>query len=111
MRRAGEEEREREGRGRERERVGWGGGGGGGGEGERAKGRGMRRKGEEEERGRQRERESLMFNLSTEEKVDDIGPLEADKGDIRSDPLSLPEHSTWDDIDLLDDAQVSQHEP
>ena len=45
----------------------------------------------------------------SEEKVDDIGPVEEDKDEIRPDPLSLPEHFTWDDIDLLDDAQVCTH--
>ena len=43
-----------------------------------------------------------------EEKVDEIGPLEPDREDIRRDPLSLPEHFVWDDVDLLDDAQVGQ---
>ena len=55
---------------------------------------------------------SLSLSLSVslpplEEKVDEVGPLEPDREDIRRDPLSLPEHFVWDDIDLLDDAQVA----
>ena len=38
--------------------------------------------------------------------MDDIGPVEPDRDDIRFEPLSLPDNFTWDDIDLLDDDQV-----
>ena len=41
-----------------------------------------------------------------DEKVTDVGALEADKEFVREDPLSLPDKFSWDDINLSDSAQV-----
>lgn len=45
--------------------------------------------------------------VSIDEKVEDIGPLEADKSDIREDPYTLPGKFKWDCLDLDDDKQVN----
>ena len=44
--------------------------------------------------------------LLIDERVEDIGPLEADKSEIREDPYSLPGKFKWDCLDLDDDDQV-----
>lgn len=44
--------------------------------------------------------------LFIDEKVEDVGPLEADKSDIREDPYTLPDKFKWDCLDLDDDKQV-----
>ena len=41
-----------------------------------------------------------------DEKVTDVGALEADKEFVREDPLSIPDKFPWDDINLSDSAQV-----
>ena len=41
-----------------------------------------------------------------DEKVTDVGALEADKEFVSEDPLSLPDKFSWDDINLSDSAQV-----
>ena len=38
--------------------------------------------------------------------MDDIGPLEADKSEIREDPYTLPGKFKWDCLDLDNDDQV-----
>lgn len=45
--------------------------------------------------------------LSTDEKVEDVGPLEADKSEIREDPYTLPNKFKWDCLDLDNDQQVN----
>ena len=44
--------------------------------------------------------------LFIDERVEDIGPLEADKSEIREDPYSLPGKFKWDCLELDDDDQV-----
>ena len=41
-----------------------------------------------------------------EEKVQEMGPLEPDRGEIREEPYSLPDKFMWDEVDLLDGSQV-----
>ena len=37
-----------------------------------------------------------------------MGPVEPDKDFVRPEPLSLPDNFVWDDINLLDDAQLQE---
>ena len=45
----------------------------------------------------------------TDETVDDVGPVEPDKSEIREDPYSLPDKFKWDSLNLDDDKQVSSN--
>ena len=49
---------------------------------------------------------TCVYVPSTDEKVEDVGPLEADKSEIREDPYSLPNKFKWDCLDLDNDQQV-----
>lgn len=49
---------------------------------------------------------SFLSLPPSDEKVTDVGVLEADKEYVREDPLSLPDKFSWDDINLSDSAQV-----
>ena len=49
-----------------------------------------------------------MRPLSTDDKVDEYGPIEVEKDSIRQQPLTLPEKFEWDIVDVLNDEQVRQ---
>ena len=50
----------------------------------------------------------MLFDVA-DETVDDVGPVEPDKSEIREDPYSLPDKFKWDSLNLDDDKQVSWH--
>ena len=58
-----------------------------------------------------------MINLAPpifhpiDEKVGDMGPLEDDREEIRTEPFSLPSGFVWDDISLEDEKQVRPRVP
>ncbi|XP_065896529.1 glycylpeptide N-tetradecanoyltransferase 2-like [Dysidea avara] len=43
-----------------------------------------------------------------DETVDDVGPVEPDKSEIREDPYSLPDKFKWDSLNLDDDKQLTE---
>ena len=49
----------------------------------------------------------MCITFSTDDKVSDMGPLEDDKEEIRTEPFTVPSNFSWSDISLDDDEQVS----
>ena len=49
---------------------------------------------------------SCAHSISTDDKVDEYGPIEVEKDSIRQQPLTLPEKFEWDIVDVLNDEQV-----
>jgi glycylpeptide N-tetradecanoyltransferase len=43
-----------------------------------------------------------------EDKVEETGPLEPDKCEVRLEPYSLSDKFTWDELDLTDEAQIGE---
>ncbi|XP_003383674.1 PREDICTED: glycylpeptide N-tetradecanoyltransferase 2-like [Amphimedon queenslandica] len=43
-----------------------------------------------------------------DETVTDAGPIEQDKEHVRSEPFTLPDKFYWDNVDLTDDAQLTE---
>ena len=43
-----------------------------------------------------------------EDKVEESGPLEPDKSEVREEPYSLSDKFIWDELDLNDDAQIGE---
>lgn len=49
----------------------------------------------------------MSTNITAGEKVYDMGPVEEEKGEVRSEPFTLPSNFTWDEISLDSEDQVS----
>ena len=43
-----------------------------------------------------------------DERVEEAGPLEPDKEEVRAEPYSLSDKFIWDEVDLTDEAQISE---
>ena len=50
----------------------------------------------------------LLLFLTSDERVEEAGPLEPDKTEVREDPYSLSDKFMWDEVDLTDEAQISE---
>ena len=44
----------------------------------------------------------------SEERVQESGPLEPDKEEVREEPYSLPDKFMWDEVDVMDEAQITE---
>lgn len=49
-----------------------------------------------------------LLPLSPEERVEEVGPVEPDKTDVREEPYSLSDKFTWDELDLSDETQIGE---
>ena len=40
--------------------------------------------------------------------MEEMGPMEPDKTEVREEPYSLPEKFTWEEVDVTDDTQIAE---
>ena len=40
--------------------------------------------------------------------MQESGPLEPDKEEVREEPYSLPDKFMWDEVDVMDEAQITE---
>lgn len=50
----------------------------------------------------------LTLSPPPEERVEESGPLEPDKVDVREEPYSLSDKFVWDEVDLTSEAQIAE---
>lgn len=43
-----------------------------------------------------------------DERVEESGPMEPDKEEVREEPYSLSDKFTWDEVDLTDESQITE---